>query len=107
MTSRKKAAQQRSKVPFYVGGGILALVLIAFITTGLSGNDNEDGGGSASQEYAEVSVSGAALPPFSQESADQAVGMSMPEVGGESFSGTPVTITNDGRAKVILFLAHW
>jgi hypothetical protein len=91
-------------VPFYVGGGILVLLVVAFITRGVGGGDN---GGSATQEYADVSVSGSSLPPYSQESADLAVGMAMPEVVGESFDGTPVTITNDGRAKVILFLAHW
>jgi hypothetical protein len=106
MTSRKKPQQKSSKVPFYVGGGILALLLIAFITTGLTGDDNGNGSSNA-QEYADVSVSGGSLPPLPEEGADPAVGMTMPEVTGESFDGTPVTITNDGRAKVILFLAHW
>ena len=106
MTSRKKPQQKRSKVPFYVGGAILALLLVAFITTGLSGDDNTNGT-SNTQEYADVSVSGDSLPPLPEEGGDPAVGMTMPEVTGESFDGTPVTITNDGRAKVILFLAHW
>ncbi len=109
MTSRKKPQPKSSKVPFYVGGGILALLLIAFITTGLGGgDDNGDGNGSTStQEYADVSVSGGALPPFSQDTTDPAVGMLMPEVNGESFDGTPVSITNDGRSKVVLLLTHW
>lgn len=108
MTSRKKSQQKRSMVPFYVGGGILALLLIAFITTGLGGNDNSDeNGASSAQEYADVSVSGSTLPPYSPDTADGAVGMALPEISGESFDGTPVTITNDGRAKVILLLAHW
>ena len=108
MTSRKKPQKKSSKVPFYVGGGIAALLLIAFITTGIGGSDGgNENGGTDLQEYADVSVTGGALPPFSQDTTDGAVGLAMPEVTGESFDGTPVTITSDGRAKVILFLAHW
>ena len=106
MTSRKNPKQQRSKIPFYVAGGILVLLLVAFITTGLGGGDDDDGD-SAVQEYADVSVSGSSLPAYPEEGTDLSVGMLMPEVTGESFDGTSVTITNDGRAKVILFLAHW
>ena len=106
MTSRKRPQPKKSKVPYYVGGGILVLLLVAFITTGLGGGNDNDGS-TDTQEYADVSVSGSSLPPYSQETADGAVGMAMPEVTGESFDGTPVSITNDGRAKVILYLAHW
>lgn len=107
MTSRKKPQPKRSMVPFYVGGGILALLLIAFITTGLGGGDDNGDGGTPTQEFADVSVTGGALPPFSQDTTDAAVGMIMPEVSGESFDGTPVSITNDGRPKVVLLLTHW
>jgi len=104
MTSRKKRQQKRSKVPFYVGGGILVLLAIAFITAGPNQGDD---GSSSLQEYADVSVSGGSLPDYAQETADLSVGMPMPVVTGESFDGTPVNITNDGRAKVILLLTHW
>jgi len=33
--------------------------------------------------------------------------MPAPEVRGSSFDGTPMAIANDGRPKVVLFLAHW
>lgn len=103
MTSRRKSSKKQSKVPFIVGGGILLLLVVALLTTSLGG----DNGDSSTQEYADVSVSGAALPEYSQESADLAVGLPMPEVTGQAFDGTPVSITNDGRAKVILLLTHW
>jgi hypothetical protein len=54
-----------------------------------------------------VTVTGTALPLFPEEGADPAVGMAMPELEGASFDGTPVTIGNDGRPKVLLILAHW
>jgi hypothetical protein len=108
MTSRKKPQNKSSKVPFYVGGGILALLLIAFITTGLSGEGSGNGDGTpGAQEFAGVTITGGALPPFSQDTADGSVGLPMPEVVGESFDGSSVSITNDGRPKVLLLLAHW
>jgi len=107
MTSRKKPQQKRSMVPFYVGGGILALLLIAFITTGLGG-DGDGNGTSTAQEFADVSVSGSGLPDTPEQGvADTAIGMVMPEIRGQDFDGNPVAITNDGRAKAILLLAHW
>ena len=105
MTSRKRSSKKQSKVPFLVGGGILLLQVVAVLTTGLGGDNGDDG--STTQEYADVSVSGGSLPDYSQESADLAIGMQMPEVTGQSFDGTPVSITNDGRAKVIVLLTHW
>ncbi|MBM4409035.1 MAG: TlpA family protein disulfide reductase, partial [Chloroflexi bacterium] len=49
----------------------------------------------------------APLPRFSPGPADAAVGQVIPEVEGASFDGTPVAIRRDGRAKLLLFLAHW
>jgi thiol-disulfide isomerase/thioredoxin len=36
-----------------------------------------------------------------------ATGLVAPEVVGQNFSGDAVQIVNDGRAKAIVFLAHW
>jgi hypothetical protein len=33
--------------------------------------------------------------------------MAMPEIQGEDFQGNTVSITNDGRPKAIILLAHW
>jgi len=107
MTSRKKSQPKRSKVPYYVGGGILTLLLIAFVTAGL-GDTNDGNGTSTAQEFADVSISGTPLPGTPDQGVtDLAVGMAMPEIRGEDFDGTPVTITNDGRPKVLVLLAHW
>jgi cytochrome c biogenesis protein CcmG/thiol:disulfide interchange protein DsbE len=62
--------------------------------------------GSAAASGAPV-ISGASLPNFAGATGDPAVGMPAPEVHGSSFDGTPVAIANDGRPKVVLFLAHW
>ncbi len=52
-------------------------------------------------------ITGSPLPPFQGPDNDAAVGLPAPEVSGSDFAGTPVSIEPDGRAKVILFLAHW
>jgi hypothetical protein len=85
-----------------IAGSVAAVALIAFILASVS-----DGGGS-SGETAEVSISGTVLPDLlQQQGLDPAVGMAMPELRGVAFDGTAVTITNDGRPKILLFLAHW
>ena len=52
-------------------------------------------------------VSGARLAVFRQPVPDLAAGHPAPEVRGTGFDGTAVSITNDGRAKALVFLAHW
>lgn len=57
---------------------------------------------------ATVTVSGESLPAFGGDPAsDPAVGLVAPDLTGQDFAGAEVAITNDGRPKVILFLAHW
>jgi thiol-disulfide isomerase/thioredoxin len=54
-----------------------------------------------------ATVTGAALPTFTDPAADPAVGQAIPEASGVSFAGAPVRIAADGRPKILLFLAHW
>jgi thiol-disulfide isomerase/thioredoxin len=56
---------------------------------------------------AAVTVGGNALPPYNSEAADTAVGLPMPQLTGEDFAGNPLAIEADGRAKLIVGLAHW
>ncbi len=65
------------------------------------------GAGSSSLPWPSAVVEGAALPPFPNAPPDPAVGLAAPLVRGASFAGAPVAIANDGRPKVVLFLAHW
>ena len=39
--------------------------------------------------------------------ADTAVGLPMPQIAGTDFAGNPLAINADGRAKLIVALAHW
>jgi thiol-disulfide isomerase/thioredoxin len=55
----------------------------------------------------EPTITGDALPQFQGADGDDAVGMAAPSVEGSDFTGRSVSITADGRPKVIVFLAHW
>ena len=57
---------------------------------------------------ATVIVSGDSLPGFEGDPAsDAGIGLTAPSLTGQDFDGNQIAITNDGRPKVILFLAHW
>src|SRR5690606_25349693 len=56
---------------------------------------------------APVKINGSPLPQFGRGD-DEAVGRPFPSMTGQSvFDGSPVAITDDGRAKVVIFVAHW
>jgi thiol-disulfide isomerase/thioredoxin len=75
-----------------IGAAALALVL------------GQGGGGATATPTVTPS---AALPAFVQTAGDPAIGMPAPQVSGQGFDGQPVAIADDGRAKIVLFLAHW
>ncbi|MCP5025301.1 MAG: TlpA family protein disulfide reductase [Actinomycetia bacterium] len=53
-----------------------------------------------------VEVSGDPLPVYT-DSADPAIGSPAPLATSVDFSGQPTEIAADGRAKVLVFVAHW
>jgi cytochrome c biogenesis protein CcmG, thiol:disulfide interchange protein DsbE len=75
--------------------------IVAIIVSSLGGEAE------AGPQTRPVDITGEALPPFTGSGADPAAGAIAPAVRGASFDGTPVAITNDGRAKVVMFVAHW
>lgn len=59
-------------------------------------------------EFARVAVIGDSLPSApADDGADPATGLVAPELQGIDFDGDSVTIGNDGRAKAVVFVAHW
>lgn len=82
-------------------GAAVVLLLIAAVVFG-----NQEVG----SEYGDPEVQGEALPPMPPQSPidDTATGFEYPDVQGQDFDGSTVTIDGaDGRAKGIVFLAHW
>jgi cytochrome c biogenesis protein CcmG/thiol:disulfide interchange protein DsbE len=54
-----------------------------------------------------VAITGTALAEFTGSGADPAIGSPAPELTGINFRGDEVKIADDGRPKLVLFLAHW
>jgi thiol-disulfide isomerase/thioredoxin len=84
-------------------GGLILLFAVAFLLTRSTPEDVTSG----IAQTASVSVTGNALPDFDPAVEDTAVGAVMPEASGTDFDSDPVALRNDGRAKLVLFLAHW
>lgn len=114
MTNQRRPAERRTtprpaissnKMLWIIGGAVAGVALIAFIVASFSAGGDKSGDGL--QETASVTVTGAALPRLPETGADPAIGLTLPDMVGESFDGTAVSITNDGRGKVLLVLAHW
>ena len=80
-------------------GAVLVAAIIAVAATG--GNDGEP-----TERTARLTITGVELPAY-EEGRDPALGLAAPALEGESFEGSPETIVDDGRAKAIVFLAHW
>jgi thiol-disulfide isomerase/thioredoxin len=88
-------------------GAVLAIAVIAVVVSA-GGDDGSSGGGSGTgHEYGPVTVTGDPLPTYQSGGRDPAVGDTIPTVAGEDFSGAPVTIQPDGKAQMVVFLAHW
>jgi len=113
MTPNKQAARRTSQRPpqqarptrkfplIPVIGGVAAVALIVTVLLTF------DQGGGGGLEVGNPEMTGPGLPAFVDSAQDAAVGLAAPEVSGTDFGDQPVTITNDGTAKMIMFVAHW
>jgi thiol-disulfide isomerase/thioredoxin len=85
--------------------GVVAAALIAAIV--LSSDEPIGSGG----EYGEPTVAGDALPAMASGQSivenDPANGLVAPEITGQDFDDSTVTIAPDGTPRAIVFIAHW
>lgn len=84
-------------IPAIVGLGAVALIATVLLT--MSSPETEG-------EFGTPAVTGTALP-RAGANPDPALGYPIPEVVGADFDGTEVRISRDGRAKMLVYLAHW
>lgn len=82
---------------------IAAVAIAAVVINALGGEEATDAGVSQTQP---VTVTGEPLPVFGAEP-DPAVGMAAPSLAGETFDGSPISITPGQGPMAIWFLAHW
>ena len=99
----KQSTGSGSRTGLIVGivGGVVVLALILAVFLG-----NEEIGA----EFGDPALDGTALNvmPPSTPIDTSAIGLTIPSVEGQDFDGSQVTIDpGDGRAKAIVFLAHW
>jgi thiol-disulfide isomerase/thioredoxin len=104
----RAVAQQRTfpVMPVLVGG-IVVLGIVAILAVVLSGNDTSGDGGVAQTRPVTVEGTALATMPDTAGATDPAIGAKAPTLIGEDFSGKKVTIGDDGKAKAIMFVAHW
>ncbi|MDQ2673215.1 MAG: TlpA family protein disulfide reductase [Chloroflexota bacterium] len=94
-----------SRTPLLLAGGIVALIAIAAVVAfALSGTTST---GLAEPARAAVSVSGGALPAFSDPTSDAAVGQPIPQLTGTDLSGAPISVGPGDGPTAIVVLAHW
>src|SRR5437764_5374958 len=105
-------AAARKKQPPWLWIGVAAVVLVlllaAIVSSGSSDkNKNKNTTDAGPEQTRPVTVTRTPLVKLPTSCDDSAGGKEIPEVKGQSFDGSPVDIRNDGRPKLILFVAHW
>ncbi|MCL1601457.1 MAG: peroxiredoxin family protein, partial [Actinomycetia bacterium] len=98
--AEKTSSASRTAIIIGAVGALVVLLLVFAVVFG-----NEEAGA----EYGEPVVEGTALTlfPNSQSVDFSAAGQVAPDVFGKDYVGNDVSITNDGIAKGVVFVAHW
>ena len=110
MTRRRGGEPTRSAPPrriaLVVVGAVIAVLIVATVLLTMGGGESI-----GAIETAEVAVTGNALPTYDpaylDASLDPAVGLPAPALSGVDFDESAVSFATDGRARMIVFLAHW
>ena len=105
------------KKPLWLWAGIVGIVALALgiavwstsgsDTTVSQGTTATDNSSSSAAETQPVTVEGTPLPAPPDAGEDLAIGMTVPTLRGFRFDGSAIDIVPDGRAKMVVFLAHW
>jgi cytochrome c biogenesis protein CcmG, thiol:disulfide interchange protein DsbE len=102
MTTTSTKKRQTSRGPLIAGivGAVIVIALIAAVVLG--------GSARPGAEFGSPEIDGALpLMPSSSAIDNTSTGLDSPTMVGEDFDGAEVAIEDDGRAKAIVFLAHW
>ena len=84
-------------------GGVVGLALVVVLAIAIAGEEPVD----ASIGFGDPVVTGDPLPIFNPAAADPVVGLTAPSALGADWEDNEVKIEADGRAKIVVFLAHW
>jgi cytochrome c biogenesis protein CcmG/thiol:disulfide interchange protein DsbE len=98
--------ERRRSISGWVIAGIgAAVVALAAIVATVSTSDKPASVPGLSQTQP-VAVTGTALPKFSADPSDPAVGTVAPTLVGSGFDGSPIAV-KPGRPTLVIFVAHW
>lgn len=105
-TAKARNAQRSNKGFLFI---VVAVVIVGALMIAVFSNRSKDEqAAEAAAQTASVTITGQPLATYpGQGSADPSVGATIPDLRGTTLDGTPATITDDGKAKVLLFAAHW
>jgi hypothetical protein len=128
-TNRPAAAAPNRRATRWIVAGVVVVILVAAVVAFAFGRSKDDkvdtgaaspvpaaSGGVGSTSVAAgqalvqgpVTVGGTALAELPSRGADPAVGQPLPTLqGANTLDGSPLQITNDGKAKLIFVVAHW
>jgi hypothetical protein len=105
MPRRTAPVAAPSRMPLLLGGGVLALVVVAAVAAfALSGTASN---GLAEPARAATGVSGTALPAFTDPASDPAIGQPIPTLTGKDLAGDAISIGPGDGPMVVVALAHW
>ncbi len=97
---QKPSSSKRLPIALLIGAALaIGLVVVIVITMGSSSDDRAQVG--------TPTITGQALPEFDTVQNDAALGLTIPEIAGVDFAGAPVSITLNGKPKMLVFFAHW
>ena len=114
----KQNIKNRNKFVLFATIGVVSLILVLIIVLIFSGNSSNQVTGSFKGN---INIQGETVAQLPQhfdrdcifhsvalcKSFESAANIIIPDIEGISISGEPFKIQNDGRKKIILFLAHW
>lgn len=126
----KSSASQRVRAASNAGKGtsttwmwiaavvVVVVVGVVVIAVSRGGGSTASGGGASpsggtivpngKMDYGTVKVVGDALPAYSSDAPDAALGKTIPQISGVQFDGKQLDIIPaDGTPKIIMVVAHW
>jgi len=106
MNSQKINSTGSNKTVWLIGGIVAAVAIAAVIAIASTSSDSGKDLAQGIDEFHSVEVVGEALPDYSADANDRAVGMTAPVLTGQGFTGNKIT-TTAGAPTLLVFLAHW
>jgi cytochrome c biogenesis protein CcmG, thiol:disulfide interchange protein DsbE len=103
--SAKSSPAARS-ISGWVIAGVAAAVLAIFAVIAIVSTGDDSSPESGVSETGQVEVTGTPLAEYVADGSDPAVGVIAPELDGQQFDGTAISV-KPGRPTLVIFLAHW